>query len=123
MVGVTRFSNQKTLCKKKNNLQEYSAHVAEQITMDHILKKIVVAVKKKKKHFKDNPSNELRKKNSMQTGNHAQVMVGNGEAIIHMEIIPSMTPSESRETGRKKKPGLIVSIVVVVVAVLCDGRL
>jgi hypothetical protein len=105
MVGVTRFSNQKTLCKKKNNLQEYSAHVAEQITMDHILKKIVVAVKKKKrkkKHFKDNPSNELRKKNSMQTGNHAQVMVGNGEAIIHMEIIPSMTPSEStKQVGRK----------------------
>ena len=74
MVGVTRLSNQKTLCKKKNNLQEYSAHVAEQITMDHILKKIVVAVKKKR---------EREKKK-------------------HVQIIPSMTPSESREqVGRK----------------------
>jgi hypothetical protein len=74
MVGVTRFSNQKTLCKKKNNLQEYSAHVAEQITMDHILKKIVVAVKKKR---------EEKKK--------------------HVQIIPSMTPSDSRDeqVGRK----------------------
>jgi hypothetical protein len=60
-------------CVKKNNLQEYSAHVAEQITMDHILKKIVVAVKKKR---------ERKKK--------------------HVQIIPSMTPSESREqVGRK----------------------
>lgn len=54
-------------CVKKK-LQEYSAHVAEQITMDHILEKNAVAIKKKgerKKHFKDNPSHELRKKNSI----------------------------------------------------------
>ena len=60
MVGVTRLSNQKTLCKKKNNLQEYSAHVAEQITMDHILKKIVVAVKKKREEKKKTRANHTQ---------------------------------------------------------------
>ena len=61
--------------KKKNNLQEYSAHVAEQITMDHIIKKIVGAFKKKR---------ERQKKK-------------------HVQIIPSMTPSDSRDeqVGRK----------------------
>lgn len=47
----------------------------------------------------------MRKKNAIKIGIHAQVMVGNGESVVHVEIIPSMRQTESTDRAGRRKSG------------------